>query len=104
MIEEAGSGPGSCEGGVPGLVGKFGSGVDGEGDEVERRPVWMAPVLQGLFRVTVISADCGHVYGLLVRYCLTAGLDEVRYAWVPIREASFYARATASGCPGGGPL
>lgn len=37
MIEEAGSGPGSCEGGVPGLVGKFGSGVDGEGDEVERR-------------------------------------------------------------------
>lgn len=77
-----------------------------------RRPVRIAEgclcgwlrFCKGDFRVTVISADCGHVYGLLARYFMTAGLDEVRYAWVPIMEASFDARAITPGCPGGGPL
>ena len=59
---------------------------------------------KGDVRVTVISADCGHVDGLLARHYATAGLDEVRDAWVPFIAARCDALATTSGCPGGGAL
>ncbi|MFO7855618.1 MAG: hypothetical protein R6V44_10435, partial [Paracoccaceae bacterium] len=53
--------------------------------------------------MTVISADCGHVFGLLAR-CVSRPLALTKSAGrVPIMLTSNDAQATASGCPGYGP-